>query len=70
MTGSEEVVTVLFVEDDSSVAQTYKLKLELDGYRVNLARDGEQALQMAGSAETRLSLGFTSSTREAAIPSR
>jgi CheY-like chemotaxis protein len=38
---------VLFAEDDSSVAQMYKLKLELDGYRVDVASDGETAVQMA-----------------------
>jgi len=40
-------VRVLFVEDDAAVAQMYKLKLELDGYRVEVAGDGEIALQMA-----------------------
>jgi CheY-like chemotaxis protein len=37
---------VLFVEDDRSVAQMYKLKLELDGYRVEVAYDGETAVEM------------------------
>ena len=45
-----EDVRVLFVEDDPSVAQMYKLKLELDGYRVEIASDGEMALEMAGKA--------------------
>jgi DNA-binding response OmpR family regulator len=43
-------VRVLFVEDDEAIAQMYKLKLELDGYHVDLARDGEVALQMARSS--------------------
>ncbi len=43
-----EDIQVLFVEDDPSVAQMYKLKLELDGYRVEIATDGEMALEMAG----------------------
>jgi CheY-like chemotaxis protein len=38
---------VLFVEDDSSVAQMYRLKLELDGYQVDVAGDGETAVEMA-----------------------
>jgi CheY-like chemotaxis protein len=38
---------VLFVEDDRSVAQMYRLKLELDGYRVDVASDGEMAVEMA-----------------------
>lgn len=40
-------VRVLFVEDDAAVAQMYKLKLELDGYQVEVAGDGEIALEMA-----------------------
>ena len=43
----EDDVRVLFVEDDPAVAQMYKLKLELDGYAVDIATDGVQALQMA-----------------------
>jgi DNA-binding response OmpR family regulator len=42
-----EHVHVLFVEDDRSVAQMYRLKLELDGYRVDVATDGEMAVEMA-----------------------
>ena len=40
-------VTVLFVEDDVSVAQMYRLKLELDGYSVDIATDGLAALEKA-----------------------
>jgi len=40
-------VLVLFVEDDPSVAQMYRLKLELDGYDVEVASDGEKALEAA-----------------------
>ncbi|HLH70323.1 MAG TPA: response regulator [Candidatus Dormibacteraeota bacterium] len=43
----EDEVRVLFVEDDPAVAQMYKLKLELDGYTVEVATDGLQGLQMA-----------------------
>jgi CheY-like chemotaxis protein len=48
-TGSmtDDDVRVLFVEDDPAVAHTYKLKLELDGYAVELAADGVQAVEMA-----------------------
>ena len=49
MAEADEEVRVLFVEDDPSVAQMYKLKLELDGYQVTVASDGEQALEMATS---------------------
>jgi DNA-binding response OmpR family regulator len=44
----EDVVDVLLVEDDPSVLEMYRLKLELDGYRVNTALDGEEGLQKAG----------------------
>ncbi len=40
-------VRVLFVEDDASVAQMYRLKLELDGYVVDVAGDGMAALEKA-----------------------
>lgn len=40
-------VTVLLVEDDPSVAQMYRLKLELDGYTVHVAGDGLMALEEA-----------------------
>jgi len=40
-------VRVLFVEDDASVAQMYRLKLELDGYTVDVAGDGLAALEKA-----------------------
>ena len=48
-TGSttDDDVRVLFVEDDPAVAHMYKLKLELDGYAVDLAVDGVQAVEMA-----------------------
>jgi CheY-like chemotaxis protein len=44
--GSEDI-RVLLVEDDASIAQMYRLKLELDGYCVDVAGDGELALEMA-----------------------
>ncbi|HEY7198680.1 MAG TPA: response regulator [Candidatus Dormibacteraeota bacterium] len=44
---TEDDVRVLFVEDDPSVAEMYKLKLELDGYAVEVACDGIQAVAMA-----------------------
>ena len=42
-----EEVTVLFVEDDPAVAQMYRLKLELDGYVVDVAADGLAAIEKA-----------------------
>lgn len=43
----DEEVRVLFIEDDPAVAEMYKLKLELDGYTVTIAKDGEEGLQIA-----------------------
>src|SRR2546429_9715553 len=43
-----DLVDVLLVEDDPSVLEMYRLKLELDGYRVNTALDGEEGLKKAG----------------------
>lgn len=40
-------VRILFVEDDASVAQMYRLKLEMDGYSVDVAEDGVTALEKA-----------------------
>ena len=42
-------VRILFVEDDALVAQMYRLKLELDGYSVEIAGDGVAALEQARS---------------------
>src|SRR5437899_10014140 len=42
-------VRILVVEDDASVAQMYRLKLELDGYTVDVAGDGLAALEKARS---------------------
>jgi CheY-like chemotaxis protein len=38
---------ILLVEDDPAVAGMYKLKLEMDGYRVTVAGDGEEGLRVA-----------------------
>ena len=43
----QEDVRCLFIEDDPTVAQMYKLKLELDGYSVTMAKDGEEGLRLA-----------------------
>jgi CheY-like chemotaxis protein len=43
MEQSDEV-RVLLVEDDTALAEMYRLKLEKDGYTVQVAGDGEQAL--------------------------
>ena len=39
-------VHVLLVEDDPAVADMYRVRLEMDGYRVLVAGDGETALRM------------------------
>ena len=45
----EDPIDVLLVEDDPAVLEMYRLKLELDGYRVNTAADGEEGLAKAGA---------------------
>ncbi|GAC1655167.1 MAG: hypothetical protein NVS9B1_07740 [Candidatus Dormibacteraceae bacterium] len=40
-------VKVLFIEDEPAVAEMYKLRLQLDGYSVTVARDGEEGLRLA-----------------------
>ncbi|MBO0683270.1 MAG: response regulator [Candidatus Dormibacteraeota bacterium] len=42
-----ERLRLLLVEDDPEVAAMYQLRLELDGYLVELASDGEAALRKA-----------------------
>ncbi len=41
-------VRVLLVEDDAALAQMYRVKLERDGYTVQVAGDGEEALKVLG----------------------
>ncbi len=38
---------MLLIEDDAAVLDMYRLKLELDGYRVSTAPDGEEGLKKA-----------------------
>ncbi|TMD07010.1 MAG: response regulator [Chloroflexi bacterium] len=42
-----ESLRVLFIEDDPAIAEMYALKLDLDGYAVSVAADGESGLEMA-----------------------
>jgi CheY-like chemotaxis protein len=44
-----DALEVLFIEDDQHFAETYKLRLELDGYRVLVAGDQREALRLLGS---------------------
>jgi DNA-binding response OmpR family regulator len=48
---SSDEIRVLFVEDDPTVAQMYRLKLELDGYHVIMAKDGEEGLRLASEVD-------------------
>ncbi len=43
--------TVLVVEDDSAVRDTFKLVLELEGYRVETAENGREALVLLSESE-------------------
>jgi DNA-binding response OmpR family regulator len=48
---AEEEVRVLFIEDDADLAEMYTVKLELDGYTVTRAADGEEGLRLAAEIE-------------------
>ena len=37
--------TILIIEDDITIAQMYRLKLELDGHKVEIALDGRSGLK-------------------------
>jgi DNA-binding response OmpR family regulator len=39
-------VQVLLIEDDTALAQMYRIKLERDGYTVRVAGDGEEAQRL------------------------
>lgn len=53
---TEEVIHVLFIQDDPAVADMYKLKLELDGYLVAVVANDDQVLEAA--ARTRPDMIF------------
>ncbi|MGH7867131.1 MAG: response regulator transcription factor, partial [Candidatus Dormibacteraceae bacterium] len=42
---------VLLVEDDAVIAQMYRMKLEMDGYLVDIAPDGVSGLSMAKESQ-------------------
>lgn len=44
---TDETIRVLFIENDSAVAEMYKLKLELDGYQVTVIAHDDQVLEGA-----------------------
>jgi two-component system, OmpR family, phosphate regulon response regulator PhoB len=46
---TDETIRVLFIENDSAVAEMYKLKLELDGYQVTVIANDDQVLETAAS---------------------
>ncbi len=43
----DDQVDVLLIEDDPAALEMYRMKLEMDGYRVNIAMDGEEGLARA-----------------------
>jgi DNA-binding response OmpR family regulator len=47
---------VLIAEDDDDVLETIQLNLELEGFEVHVARDGDQALAQARAVEPDLIL--------------
>ena len=53
---SDDVKTILVVDDDTLVQSTFKILLEKKGYQVLLADDGNQALQTLQAARVDLVL--------------
>src|SRR6266566_137920 len=47
--GMETELRVLLIEDDAAVAEMYQYRLEVDGYKVEVAPDGETGLERATS---------------------
>jgi len=45
----DETIKVLVIEDDPSVAEMYRVRLEADGYDVVVGGDGDEGLQLAMS---------------------
>jgi DNA-binding response OmpR family regulator len=43
----DQAIDVLLIEDDRETREMYRTKLELDGYRVHIAGDGEEGLKRA-----------------------
>ena len=48
---TEEIIRVLFIEDDPAVAEMYRLKLELDGYQVEVVANDDDVLEEAARAK-------------------
>jgi len=48
--------TILIIEDEAAIAQMYRLKLEMNGYKVEIALDGESGLKLISSVKPDLVL--------------
>ncbi len=48
---SERRVDVLLVEDDPAVSLMYQTRLEADGYRVGIAADGQEGIDLANALQ-------------------
>ncbi|HLD28570.1 MAG TPA: response regulator [Patescibacteria group bacterium] len=47
MPKKDKVITILIVEDDIFLADLYRTKFELEGFKVYVANDGERGLELA-----------------------
>jgi len=56
---TEDIIHVLFIQDDPAVADMYKLKLELDGYQVAVVANDDQVLEAAARTSPIFALGMT-----------
>jgi CheY-like chemotaxis protein len=48
--------TILLADDDVTIQELYKERLEVEGYTVLIAKNGEEALEMARGSKPRLIL--------------
>lgn len=53
---NKKLSTILLVEDDTFLAGMYVTKLQLEGFDVKIAEDGEKGIKMAKSEKPRLIL--------------
>jgi DNA-binding response OmpR family regulator len=56
MDGMSDATHILLVEDDPMLTELYQTKLEMEGYQVSVATDGEQGVAQAGKLQPNLIL--------------
>ena len=68
---AEDLIDVLFVQGESNIAELYRHKLDLDGYRVTLAKPvGDSLTSTVGPSRTSSSSRFHLRTQRASRRSK